>query len=298
MINWLQPRAQRYRFLPDGRIGGNALPWIIGMMTFLAALALAGGVALSSATESLTEGLSRSFTVQIVEPDPEIKARQVKAVAALLSARSDVNDIHILDKGELRALLEPWLGTGNVGDDLPLPAMIDAAFVAAVPTDTVSLASAVRRIAPTARIDDHAQWFSPLAGIVRVLGWMAIVIGVLVTAATAAIVALSVRAALSRYTPTIETLHMMGAEDRTISALFQYRYAMQGLIGGVAGFLAGTIMILIIGQLLGEFGGGLAGEMQLSVFGWLALALLPLAVSLLTLVTARITVDRALKAQL
>lgn len=298
MIGWLRPRAQRYRFLPDGRIGGGALPWVIGMMTFLAALALAGGIALSSATMSLTTGLSRSFTVQIIEPNPDIKQAQAAAVLALLRGRRDVTDVHLLARKEMQTLLEPWLGAGNIGEELPLPAMIDAAFARGAKHDTVVIETLVKRIAPTARVDDHAQWFAPLAGVVNILQWLAIAIGALVAAATAAIVALSVRSAISTYGPTIETLHMMGAEDRTIAALFEYRYAIQGLAGGLTGFFAALAVILLMGGLLGDFGGGLAGEIRLPPLGWLLLLLLPLLVMLLTLVTARLTVGRALQAQL
>lgn len=298
MIGWLQPRAQRYRFLPEGRLAGGALPWIIGMMTFLATLALAGGIALSNATASLTGGLSRSFTVQIVEPNPDVKREQAAAVAALLRGRAGLTDVEVLGDAQLRALVEPWLGSGNIGEDLPLPAMIDARWRDGAVPDDAGIAEAVRALAPTARIDSHAQWFRPLAGVVEVLKWLAVAIGGLVAIATAAIVALSVRAALSMHRPTIETLHIMGAEDRTVAALFEYRYTLQGLAGGVAGFLAGIAVIFMIGNLLGQFGGGLAGEIGLSAIGWVALATVPLLIALLTLLTVRITVERTLKLQL
>ncbi|MBB4633845.1 cell division protein FtsX [Sphingosinicella soli] len=297
MIAWLQPRAQRYRFLPEGRWVGGALPWIIGMMTFLATLALAGGMSLSNGAAALTGGLSRSFTVQIVEPNPDLKREQTAAIAALLRARADVTDVVVLGDEELRALVEPWLGSGNIGEDLPLPAMIDARWKAGT-GDTAVIGDAVRPLAPTARIDTHAQWFRPLAGVIEVLKWLAVSIGVLVVATTAAIVALSVRAALSTHGPTIETLHIMGAEDRTVAALFEYRYAIQGLTGSLIGALAGVGVIVFIGNLLGQFGGGLAGEISLSPLGWTALAAVPLLVALLTIMTVRVTVGRRLKQQL
>ncbi|WP_374594665.1 cell division protein FtsX [Sphingosinicella sp.] len=297
MIAWLQPRAQRYRFLPEGRWAGGALPWIIGMMTFLATLALAGGMALSNGATALTGGLSRSFTVQIVEPNPDLKREQTAAVAALLRARADLADVVVLGDSELRALVEPWLGSGNIGEELPLPAMIDARWKTGT-GDMAAIGEAVRALAPTARIDTHAQWFRPLAGVVEVLKWLAVSIGVLVVATTAAIVALSVRAALSTHGPTIETLHIMGAEDRTVAALFEYRYAIQGLVGGAIGAIAGLAVILFIGNLLGQFGGGLAGEIGLSPLGWTALAAVPLLVALLTIFTVRITVGRRLRQQL
>ncbi len=267
------------------------------MMTFLATLALAGGMALSNATSALTGGLSRSFTVQIVEPNPDLKRDQTAAVAKMLRARTDLTDVVVLGDAELRALVEPWLGSGNIGEDLPLPAMIDARWQSGA-GDVTAIRDTVRALAPTARIDTHAQWFRPLAGVVEVLKWLAVAIGALVVATTAAIVALSVRAALSTHGPTIETLHIMGAEDRTVAALFEYRYAILGLVGSIIGAIGGFAVIAVIGNLLGQFGGGLAGEINLSFLGWTALSAVPLLVALLTILTVRITVGRALKRQL
>jgi cell division transport system permease protein len=298
VIGWLQPRAQRYRFLPESKWGGGALPWVIGMMTFLVALALAGGISMSNATSSMTAALSRTFTVQIVEANPELRREQAETAASLLRGLPGIADVEIVGEAEMRRMLEPWLGEGNVGEDLPLPAMIDASFERGASISSEQVARLVRTAVPKARVDDHAQWFGPLAEVVEVLKWLSIALAVLVAATTASIVALSVRAALSSYRPTIETLHMMGAEDRTISQLFQYRYGIQGLLGGVLGFLSALAVIFVIGGLLGDFGGGLAGDARLTLLGWTALALLPIVVTLLTLVTARVTVERALRAQL
>ncbi len=298
MIGWLQPRAQRYRFLPEGRTGSEALPWIIDMMTFLAALALAGGFALSTATDGLTRGLTRSFTVQIVEADPIRRDAAASTIMALLRDRDDIVDVTRVSDTAMRTLLEPWLGTGNIGEELPLPAMIDAQFADGVVVDTAALDALVRGVAPSVRVDDHAQWFAPLAGIVETLKWLAIIIGVLVTIATTAIVALGVRSGLNTYQSTIETLHMMGAEDGAIADVFQYRYAVYGLTGGLVGFVAAFAMIVLIGQFLDEFGGGLAGTAGLTGAGWLLLFLLPFAVTVLAMLTARLTVLRTLKAQL
>jgi cell division transport system permease protein len=298
MIGWLQPRAQRYRFLPERRLGDGALPWVIGIMAFLASLALAGGIALAAASASLAGSVERGFTIQLVEPNADIRATQTRAVVRMLAARRDVTNVRIVGPDEMRALLEPWLGAGNVGEELPLPVMIDGAFVPDAPVDPAVIARAAGRIAPGARLDTHAQWFAPLAGVVDLLTWLALAIGVLVAVATAAIVTLSVRSAISSYAPTIETLHMIGAEDRTVAALFEYRYALSGLLGGAGGVVAATLVIVAMDGLLGEFGGGTIAELHLPLLGWAALVLIPVAMMVLALAAARRTVGRALRAQL
>ena len=137
-----------------------------------------------------------------------------------------------LTREELRSLLEPWLGTGNVGEDLPLPAMIDARAGEAVDLD--SLSARLSAGVEGARLDDHAGWLAPVSRVAGALAAVALIAAALVAAATAAIVVLGVRAGLGRHRETIDVLHLMGAEDRHISALFQYRFAMIGYWVGLA----------------------------------------------------------------
>jgi cell division transport system permease protein len=297
MIEWLQPRAQRYRFLPYAQ-SRSALPWIIGMMTFLAALAIAAAAALSFATSALGGNIGRDFTVQIVEPDPVALDRQTRAAVALLRARSDVESIRRFSRPALEALLEPWLGVGNVGEDVTLPAMIDAAFIAGTPPDVDGLRAALVGVAPGARLDTHAQWFAPLAGAANVLKWLVAAVALVVAAATITIVSLSVRASLGSHSQTIETVHILGAEDLTIAHLYQYRYGKAGMFGSLVGLVAAGACIIAISGLLAGFDGGILAEARLGAVGWLLLGLLPAVVTLLCACVARFTVLRALGAML
>ena len=51
---------------------GRLMPWLIGFMTFVAGLALAGALLLNDFAESWSEGLADSMTVQIPPPADEM----------------------------------------------------------------------------------------------------------------------------------------------------------------------------------------------------------------------------------
>lgn len=290
------PAGQRHDFLPRGQGSGGLVPWVIAIMTFLTALALAGGIALASAAGGVAGDLGRTATVQIIQANPDRAAPQLRAVVAALAREPGVASARQLSPREMHRLLEPWLGTGNVTDDLPIPAVVDVRLRAGA--DAVAIDRRLHSVAPDARLDEHGRWLSPLLGLVHMLQWLAVAVVLLVTAATVAVVALGVRSGLNIYQPTIELLHLMGTEDAAIARVFQHRYLGYGLAGGLAGVACAFGVLVIIGLLTARMGAGAIGGLSLPWEGWVALAVLPLAVALLAMVAARVSVARALRAQL
>ncbi|MEM8826315.1 MAG: cell division protein [Pseudomonadota bacterium] len=297
----IQPRAERYHFLPDERVAASALPWIVALMVLLATLGLTVGATLIASVDALDRQLGRSFTVQIVEPDPAVKVEKVEAVRALLTAETGIGGVEILGDAELAGLLEPWLGAaisddGTLGDDLPLPAMIDAEAA-----DDVDLDALAERLAdgiPGARLDDHADWLAPIGRLAAVLAGVALAAALLVAVATSAIIVLGVRAGLGRHGETIDVLHLIGAEDRSIAALFQYRFGVVALLGALVGTAIAVLVILIVGALIGAVGGGLIGSATLPWWGWLLVLAVPIGAVLMAMTTARVTVERSLSGTL
>lgn len=290
------PAGQRFRFLPQGQGSGGLVPWVIAIMTFLSALTLAGGIALASGASGIAGELGRSATVQIVQANPDRAAPQRQAALAALRREPGVASARALTPREMRRLLEPWLGTGNVTADLPVPAVIDVRLRAGA--DAAAIDRRLRAVAPDARLDEHARWLAPLNGLVRSLQGLAALVIALVTAATVAVVALGVRSGLNVYQPTIELLHLMGTEDKAIARVFQHRYLGYGLAGGLAGVACAFGVLVTVGQLVRQMDAGAIGALSLPWGGWAALAALPLAIGLLAMVAARVSVARALRAQL
>jgi cell division transport system permease protein len=281
------------KLLPEGRLAGP-MPWVIAIMMFLTVLAAAAGLGLGSAAAGLGEDLGRRATVQIVEPNPDL--REAEAVRALAALRRlpDVASARRLPPEEMEALLEPWLGSGATAGELPVPAMIDVELAPAASGGTDALRGALAGAAPSARIDDNAQWLAPLASLIAALQWLAAGLVLLMVAATAATVVLAARAALDTHRSTIEVLHLMGATDVQVARLFQRRIALDALFGGIVGFVGAALALLLIGDRVADLGSELIGSAGLPPAAWGALAALPVLGVLLAMLVARGTILRAL----
>ncbi len=286
--------ASNLKILPELRESGGILPWVIAVMVYLSALALAGGFGLRSAASGWTSDLSRRVTVQINDTGSQSKDRQAASVVERLRPLPEVKEVRRLTDAELGALLDPWLGAGSVNADLPVPAMIDVTFKDDS-IDVAALTALVKSIAPAATLDTHQQWLGQMSLLTRSINWTANLIVLLVALATVALVAFGTQAGLAAHKPTIEILHLIGAEDSMIASEFQKRFLWHGFIGGVGGLALALITIFLLGWLAQRAGQGLIAAVSLSWQAWLALLLLPVLAGLLTMLTARFTVLRALR---
>lgn len=297
LLDFALPEHDR-KLIPEGRVSGP-MPWVIAIMLFLTLLVAAAGLTLADAAREGGADLAQQVTVQIIEADPVERATQRASVAKALRGLPGISEVKPVSDAEVRALLEPWLGTGVIDSDIPVPALVDVRF------NTVPNAATLRRlqqrlkpIAPATKLDSHSSWMAPFFELMSALVWLAVGVLVLLLVATSAVVVLAVRSALNTHRGTIEIMHMMGGTDLQAARLFQRRVALDALLGGVAGFTAAAAVILALG---GRFAavepGSLAGA-AFPWYGWVVLALIPLAVMGLAMLMARWTVVSALKKML
>jgi cell division transport system permease protein len=288
------PSAADRRLLPEGRLAGP-MPWMIAIMMFLTVLATAAGLALANGARALNADLAGRVTVQLVQPDAPRRAAETRAVLALLADMPGAVAVRQVSDREIAALLEPWLGPDGLGEDVPVPALIDIELADAGDAAVAALTTRVREVAPSARVDRHARWLGPLAGLVGSLGWLAAALVLLMGIATAAAVVLSARGALNTHRATIDVLHLLGATDIQIARLFQRRIALDALFGGGIGLVAGIVVVLFLGSRLAAVGSDLLGNLAIDWQGWGLIVALPIAGALLATVTARLTVVKALR---
>jgi cell division transport system permease protein len=294
----LKPDVRRFGaaergLLPEGRLAGP-MPWVIAIMMFLTVLAAAAGLGLGNAAENLTADIGHRITVQVVDANPDRREAQARAAVAALEQMPGVVSARRISDAEMSELLEPWLGAGGVEADLPIPAMIEADLTPEAHGDLDPLRRAVSSAAPSARVDDNAQWLAPLAQLISALKWLAIGLVVLMVGATAATVVLAARAALDTHRNTIEVLHLMGATDVQVARLFQRRIALDALFGGLVGLLAAAAVLFLIGGRVSALGSELLGSVELPAAAWAVLAALPVGGVLLAMLVARVTILRAL----
>jgi cell division transport system permease protein len=281
------------RLLPEGRLAGP-MPWVIAIMMFLTVLAAAAGLGLGGAAESLNAGIGNRVTVQVVQPNPDLREAEARRAVSVLQKLPGVVSVRRMSAPEMERLLEPWLGPGGMEGDLPIPAMIDADLTPQAYAELGTIRDALAQEAPSARVDDNGQWLAPLGRLIAALRWLSAGLVLLMIGATAATVVLAARAALDTHRGTIEVLHLMGATDVQVARLFQRRIALDALFGGGVGLAAAALIMFGIGHRVSALGSELLGSAGLGATAWLLLVALPVLGVLLAMLVARATILRAL----
>ena len=274
------------------------LPWITGLMVYLAALALAGALALDGVAERWHVGLAGSLTVQLEAPadgkPAERLARRDQAVA-LLRAEPAVAQAEPLDDAAVRRLLAPWLGTIGGDDDLPLPDLIAVTLRPGADLDPAALAQRLAAALPGSSVDDHKQWLGDLLRLIEAVRLVAAIVLTLVVLAAIATVVFVTRTGLDIHREVIDIVHLIGATDAYVARQFQAHALSLGLRGGLGGLALAGVTLGLLAALLANVGESLLPPLSLAVGQWLLLAALPLLAALLAMATARWTVLRHLR---
>ena len=262
--------------MPSGGATGLPLVMVIAAMCFLASLTLGAALSVSHAASDWTGQLSGSLTVEI-KPSPDMKPdEQLSEVMGLLQQTSGVKSARPVSRNETAKLLEPWLGKGNVTDDLPIPQLVD-----------VTIDPASRR-----------QWQGEIISAAHAVLWLAYAVLGLVAATTTAIVVFATRAGLSANREVVEVLHLIGARDRFIANEVQRHFLHLGLRGGIAG-LALSVLTFVLLSLAGDNGAlFLLPVTGLQLNHYPILLAVPVASALVAVLTARVTVMRELERML
>ena len=294
LLDFALPEHDR-KLIPEGRLSGP-MPWVIAIMLFLTLLVAAAGLTLADAARQGGQDLARHVTIQIIEADPAQRAAQRAAVTRTLRKLDSIAEVKPVPDAQVRALLEPWLGTGVIDADVPVPALVDVRFGSVPAAETLTrLQSTLRSVAPNIRVDSHSSWMAPFFELMRALLWLAAAMFLLLLVATSAVVILAVRSTLNTHRETIEIMHMMGGTDVQAARLFQRRVALDALLGGIVGFIVAAVVIITVGGRFAAVEPGLLSGAHFPYYGWAILAFIPLAVMALAMLMARMTVISALK---
>lgn len=298
MLGALFPTAHDRRLIPQARLTGP-MPWVIAVMLFLTLLASAAALALGSAADQINADLAGRATVQIVNADADIRQRQADAAQAVLRSDRAVAAVTRVSDAEVRSLLSPWLGSGALSEDIPLPSLIDVNFHAkADPATLGRLRDALSEAAPDARIDAHGQWLRPVFDLIGTLRWLAIALVALLALASIASVMLSARSSFAAHAETIDIMHLLGSTHAQIARLFQRRIALDAALGALIACLLAAPVLWLLGQAAARLDSGLVSAGSFGPLDWLLLATVPIAGIALAVLTARMTVLGALRKKL
>jgi cell division transport system permease protein len=286
----------RRRDLPlDRDSAGLFLPAIIGFMVFLAALALAGSMAVDNLLAHWQGAIEAAITVQLPPVEGESSAaaadRRSHALASLAGVPGVKSAILLSDADKAR-LLEPWLGADAAHLDLPLPDLIAVTVESRSAVDLASLSTRLQDVSPGATIDDHGRWRMSIGRAAEAANLALLGLLALIGLAAALTVVFVARAGLAAHRRVIEILHLVGAHDGYVARQFQRHAFSRALAGGILGGAIAAGIFLAAGRWLPGLD---SSALALHPLQWLAVALLPLAGALLAMATARYTVLRSLK---
>ncbi|HEC14611.1 MAG TPA: cell division protein [Rhodospirillales bacterium] len=278
------------------------LPWLIAFMVYLASLALAGILIFGAMADRWNAGVSDTLTVQIAPAgngeSPAALDRRAKAALDLLRKTDGVALAEPVEEARILALLEPWLGPLGSAEDLPLPRLIDVQVGPGSDIDIKDLARRLDVVSPGATVDDNGVWLDRFVRLLRTVEAVAFLVLALIGSVTVGTVVFTTRTGLSIHQDAIEVLHLIGAQDAYIARQFASRAFSLGLKGGLIGLGLAAPTLFGIGWLAERMRSNLLPDEGLGGAQWLILALLPVAVAGIAMVTARLTVLRNLRRML
>ena len=290
-------RVRRAPLMPEAGAGGTPLTAVIAVISALASLALAAFVLIAIAADNWTEELASSVTVQVKgADDAEIVARTALVEAALADIEV-VEDFNVVPSSEAAQLLEPWLGDADMSSYFNVPAMVELKIAPESRNAIPALKERIEALAPGVSLDDHGVWNDRLAVAARSGQAIAFGIFLMILAAACAISMFAARAGLAANHEIVALLHLVGATDGFIAAEVQKRFFFIGLRGSLIGLLLAVFMLGLAALATRSRGvesyllPGLELAPQLAAL----LFAIPAAICLVTAVTARQTVLRALR---
>ena len=289
--------------VPRNSIAGRALVAVVAIMSFLASLTTGAVIlVLASATDWQSE-VAREMTIQVKPVSGRDLDADVAKVAEIARAAAGVAEVRPYTKEESARLLEPWLGSGLVLDELPVPRIVIVKLVSGQRPDLSALRAALASQVPSASLDDHRGWIDRMRTMASATVAIGIAVLSLVLAATILSVAFATRGAMAANRPIVEVLHFIGAKDSFIASQFQRHFLGLGLRGGVIGGGSALILFAIASFFGDRLTGTAGGEEIATLFGSFAIggvgyAVIVAQIAVIAVVTAgtsREVVNRTLR---
>jgi cell division transport system permease protein len=271
------------QLIPRDSVAGRALVVVIAIMTFLACLTAGAALLVADASRIWRSEVLRDATIE------DIDALVAKAVSIASKAKG-VESAHAYSKAESERLLEPWLGNGFDLSQLPIPRLIVVRFGSQRPEDLAALRSALASAVPQANLDDHRAWAERLGTMADAIVVLAAALFALMILAMGTAIGFATRGAMAGNREIVEVLHLVGASDKFIAGEFETHFRRLGLRGAMIGGVAALAFFAAASLLSfwwahspgGDEIAAMFGSFALGPYGYVALAAVCAAVTLLT----------------
>ncbi|MEM6650827.1 MAG: hypothetical protein AAF603_11320 [Pseudomonadota bacterium] len=292
------PKGRQTALLPEAGAAGTPLTIVIAVLAFMASVALAGYFMVSRAAADWTGDLAGTVTVQVKGANNTAIELEARAAMRVLEMTDGVSNIKKLSREDSEALLEPWLGTDNLGAEIPIPALITASVTPVLRKNIDPLRADLAASAPGASLDDHGIWNDRLIGAARRGQAIAFIVFSFVLSAAACVIIFAARAGLAANRDIVEVMHLVGATDKFIADQVQRRYFTLGLRGGAVGALAAAVILFTAASFETGAEGFFLPNLGANPIMLIWLAFVPLILCGVAALAARMTVLKVLNDQL
>lgn len=283
--------------IPSNAASLRSLTVTMAVMSYLACLAIGALILVERAVTNWTSSLSQEMTIQVAHVRGQEVEAAVEAARTIAQDFPGVREAAVLPEEAGAKLLEPWLGTRTL-EGLPVPRLIRVVLDPAVSPDLQALEQALSQV-KGARLDTHRKWEAELTRMARALSVLSYAILLLICVSAVAIVIFATRAVLQANRPIVDLLHLVGARDSYIARQIDGRFLRTGMLSGFIGVGMGLMSFLLLG-LSGGSGVAAASHSllfaapRIAIWSYALLFLVPVAATLICLITARVTLMRRL----
>lgn len=277
------------------------VPWIIGLMIYLATIALMVSLNVSHVRSKWDHGLQSKLTIEIPlvadfqgdahnAPSP-----QQQEVLDILRRTQGVRSFHVIPPSEMIALMKPWLGSETVIQDLPFSTLIDVEIEDRSLLNLRKLKDNLLKIAKDIRLEDHQIWQRGILDLAKTAEFISFLIVALICLAAISTIAFTSQTSLIIHRQIIEILHLIGATHQYIAGQFEQHALRLGIRGGIFGFSLSLITIFIIQFFSYNLDVGILTE-RTSLLEMISIGfLVPVVITTLMMLSARLTVLILLK---
>ena len=270
---------------------------IVAVSVFLFAITLSGVLGINSMFENSKKQVQSNFTVQMLPlPNYEDTKADLQKVVAFLENYPNVTQVSVLSDGELRALLEPWLGNNVDVELLPIPKLLDVQINNQQNKfDYKELVVRLSEVSAQASINDHSLWLARLLKFINSLKMLAVTVLMLVAGGCVAAIVYAAKTSLNIHREIISILHIMGATDEYIALNYVKQITQISASAGVIGTIVAVPAIMLIGTMAKGIEAGIFNAVHFGAEEWLSILILPIISALLVAVTAYVTIVKTLR---
>lgn len=258
------------------------VPWIMGLMIFLATISLVIATVISSYVKGWEKTTTSGFTVELLPEmanSSESTLNQQQAALKLLQNTYGVAKAQIISRHEFTVRYD------LLNQFQPMaPTLINVDLRSDHQVDLYKIKKLLHQNIPGAVIRDHQQWRQKAFQYAQSIIWISIIVASLIGLSAILTIAFVVHTGLAIQEKTLKILSLIGAKNIYIAQQFQSHALNLATKGGIIGIIFSLLTIYGIGTII-DNNRIIAINNVIMIIG-----VTPLIAIILTAVAARLTV--------